>query len=104
MSTIFKDLMMSKGLLGGRYGTPGGRSKDVQVEEEELQERKKERFNNQNIKYVQGLVHNMISADCATDYQSEVQRGRSQRCAWDRLLCIIGGSELFQLFGCYLLG
>ena len=37
MSTIFKDLMMSKGLLGGRYGTPGGRSKDVQVKEEELQ-------------------------------------------------------------------
>ena len=32
----------------------------------------------------------MISADCATDYQSEVQRGRSQRCAGDRLLCIIG--------------
>ena len=43
------------------------------------------------------LVHNMISADCATDYQSEVQRGRSQRCAGDRLLSIIGGSEL--LFG-----
>ena len=32
----------------------------------------------------------MISADCATDYQSEVQRGRSQRCAGDRLLGIIG--------------
>ena len=51
--------------------------------------RKKERKKDliiRNIKYVQGLVHNMISADCATDYQSEVQRGRSQRCAGDRLL------------------
>ena len=53
-------------------------------------ERKKDLIIRTSNMYRGKLVHNMISADCATDYQSEVQRGRSQRCAGDRLLCIIG--------------
>ena len=40
MSTTFRDLIMSKGLLGGKYGSPGVGSKDVQDEEGgEVQER-----------------------------------------------------------------
>ena len=45
MSTTFRDLMLSKGLLGGKYGSPGVGSKDVQdeeggeVQEREVQER-----------------------------------------------------------------